>query len=70
MIKLRNVLYKSRFRYYSRDLPCIITYLASYSNILLGYYSNRLRIITYVAVLGIITLISKNIKNRYRATAS
>jgi hypothetical protein len=69
-IKSRNVLYESRFRCYSRDLPYIITHLASCSDVLSGYYSNRLRITTYAAVLGIITLISENVKNRRRATAS
>jgi hypothetical protein len=69
-IKSRNVLYESGFRCYSRDLPCIITHLASYSDVLSGYYSNRLRITTHAAVLGIITLTSENVKNRRRATAS
>jgi hypothetical protein len=69
-IKSRNVLYESRFGCYSRDLPRIITHPASYSDVLLGYHSNRLRITTHAAVLGIITPISENVKNRRRATAS
>jgi hypothetical protein len=60
----------SGFRYYSKDLPRIITHLASYGNVPLGYYSNRYRMIMYVAVLGIVTLISETVKNRRRAIAS